>query len=99
MNKYLQKSVPDKMGNPPTTIDQQLKFNKNVWTKFAGQAVVFALLSHESKREVLAIIEKVRLPLVETDKNLNGCYKRFYELKKRSVRGGASIPSIRKCCW
>lgn len=74
----------DKMGNPPTKIDQQLKLNKSAWTKFAGQAVVFALLSRESKMEVTAIIEKVRLPLVETDKNLNACYKRFYELKKEA---------------
>lgn len=74
----------DKMGNPPTKIDQQLKWNKSAWTKFAGQAVVFALLSRESKKEVQAIIEKVRLPLVETDKNLNACYKRFYELKKEA---------------
>ncbi len=74
----------DKMGNPPTMIVRQLKLNKRAWAKFAGQAIAFGLISRESKKEILAIIEKVRLPLVETGKNLNACYKRFYELKREA---------------
>lgn len=84
----------DKIGNPPTMIGRQLKLNKSAWAKFAGQAVVFALLSRESKKEVLAIIEKVRLPLVETDKILNACYKRFYELKKEASEAAQAAQQL-----
>ena len=72
----------DQMGSPPTSVVQQLKQNKRAWGRFAGQALGFAFFSSESKSEIKALTDQIRLQLADVDVKLNECFHSYSSLKK-----------------